>query len=702
MRKPDERIPAFMPTTNRPQNMGKTLADQASRLDAVAKVTGRARYARDHYLPGTLFVAFIRCPYGQARLVSADEDAARSTPGVLRVTIERREGRYVGQPVGHILAESKTQLRRAMRALKARWEPAECVTRIEQAMGEMPATDPDLDALIASADEVLEATYTTPVQTHSPLETHGAVVDHRGDSATVYSSTQGVQSAADGMGDALGLPRNKYEVVAEFVGGGFGSKLNGAGREGIIAGELSREFKRPVSCFTDRDEDHLDTGNRPSSRTVVRVGFNRDGTIVGARIHTMGGVGVARGGGGVVCPSGHYDLGTTQKTHEDVQMHSGAPRPFRAPGWPQGKFAEELMLDEVCARAGVDPLEMRLRLERSRDRREMLEEGARLIGWGSRRPNGSSSGPMLRGMGIGATSWPRFPARAEAEVVVFRDGSVEARTGTQDIGTGMRTVAGVLCSEALGVPLDAVAVSIGHSTLPPGPGSGGSMTSHNVAPAMLAAGADAKRKILDAIADDLGTPARDLDIIDGTILQAGEPVMTWSEACRRLPREQIIGRGEFSRRGGAQQFLGEGHSEGVQFVDLRVERDTGVVHVDRVVAIQACGRVVCRKTAESQIIGGVIQGLSYALFEDKLLDPSVGAMVNANLEQYKILGAGDMPIIEPVLWVKGQTGVRSLGEPPTIPTAGASACAVLNAIGRPVRDLPMTPMRVLAAMGGER
>ncbi len=700
MGKSDERIPAFMPTTNRPQNLGKTLADQASRLDAVAKVTGRAKYARDYYLPGMLFVAFIRCPYGQARLVHADEQGASAVPGVLRVTIERREGHYAGQPVGHVVAESKIQLRRAIRALAARWEAAPCVTTIEQAMGEIPPTDPEVEELIAGADEVFEATYTTPVQTHSPLETHGAVVDHRGESATVYSSTQGVQSAADGMGEALGLARNRYEVVAEFVGGGFGSKLNGAGREGLIAGRLSREFQRPVSCFTDRDEDHLDTGNRPSSRTFVRVGFNRDGTIVAARIHTMGGVGVARGGGGVAFPSGHYDLGTTQKTHEDVQMNSGAPRPFRAPGWPQGKFAEELLLDEVCARAGVDPLEMRLRLERSKDRRDMLEEGARLIGWGSRRANGSSVGAMLRGLGIGAASWPRFPARAEAEVVVFRDGSVEARTGTQDIGTGMRTVAGVLCSEALGVPLDAVRVDIGHSTLPPGPGSGGSMTSHNVAPAMLAAGEDAKTKILDAIAEQLGIPARELDIIDGTIRRADEPVMTWVEACRRLPREQIIGRGEFSRRGGAQRFLGEGHSEGVQFVELRVERDTGVIHVDRVIAIQACGRVVCRKTAESQIIGGVIQGLSYALFEDKLLDPSVGAMVNANLEQYKILGAHDMPIIEPVLWTKGQTGVRSLGEPPTIPTAGACACAVLNAIGRPVRDLPMTPARVLSAMGG--
>lgn len=709
-RQPVQRpFEAHMPTTNRPGNMGQSMDDDASRLDAIAKVMGFATYARDYYVDGSLFVGFIRCPYGSAEIESIDEAAARGVAGVLRVQIDRREGTYAGQPVGHVVAQGKMALRRAMRALDARWRVRPFEVSLERAMSEPPASDPAIDTLLNEADRVFEAEYSTPVQTHCPLETHGAVVDHRGERATVYSSTQGVQSAADGLEEALGLPRSGYEVVAEYVGGGFGSKLNGAGREGIVAAQVSREFGRWTSCFTDRDEDHVDTGNRPSSVTRVRIGISRDGRILGGRIHTAGATGVGRGGGGCSIPSGHYDLGRTQKTHQDVQINAGAPRPFRAPGWPQGKFAEELMLDEICAMTGEDPLAMRLRLETSGARKEMLEVGAGLIGWNSRPGNGlgvvEGKPHLRRGLGLGSTSWPRFPAQAEAEVVVRRDGSVEARTGTQDIGTGMRTVAGILCAEHLGVPLRSVRVSIGRSSLPVGPGSGGSMTSHNVAPAMIAAAEDARNKILDILAEQVGTPARELSIHSGQVLRHGEPLMSFEDACARLGREQIVGRGEFSQRGGAQQHLGEGHSDGVQFVELEVDIETGVIHVRRVVAIQSCGRVVCRKTAESQIIGGVIQGLSFALFEEKLMDPSLGAMVNANLEQYKILGTNDMPAIEPVLWSKGQTGVRSLGEPPTIPTAGATACALLNAIGAPVRRLPLRPDRVLEAIdaaGGGR
>ena len=693
--------PSHMPINNRPINMGKSVADDASRLDAIAKVTGRAWYGRDYYMDNSLYVGLIRCPVGVGRMTGADEGAARATPGVVEVQIDRREGTYAGQPVGRIAADSKTSLRRAMRALNATWEAGPCKTEIEHAMEEPPATDDATAALLDGADHVLEAVYSTPVQTHSPLETHGAVVDHGGDRAVIYSSTQGVQSAADGLEDALELKRSQYEVRCEYIGGGFGSKLNGAGREGIAAAQVSKAHGRPASCFTDRDEEHLDTGNRPSSRTWVRVGFNNDGSIVGGHVHTWGGVGVARRGGGVSCPSGHYDLGRIQKGqggHTDVQLNAGAPRPFRAPGRPQGVFAEELIVDEIAAISGADPLAMRLRMETSEARKEMYELGAKLVGWDSRATNGSGDGVIKRGIGMGGTAWGRFPARAEAEIVIHRDGSIEARTGTQDIGTGMRTVAGVLCAEHLGVPLEFVDVAIGKSTLPTGPGSGGSMTSHNVAPAMIAAAEDAKAKLLDAIADQLGVPSRDLDLIAGQIIQRGEPAMDFNEACAKLPREQIIGRGEISRNGGAQQHVGEGHSDGVQFVDLSVDTETGLIKVNRVVAIQACGRVICRKTAESQIIGAVIQGLSYALFEHKMLDPNTGSMVNANLEQYKILGTNDMPLIEPVLWTKGQTGVRSLGEPPTIPTAGATACALLNAIGAPVRHLPLTPDKVLEAI----
>jgi xanthine dehydrogenase YagR molybdenum-binding subunit len=286
---------------------------------------------------------------------------------------------------------------------------------------------------------------------------------------------------------------------------------------------------------------------------------------------------------------------------------------------------------------------------------------------------------------------------AEAEVVIHRDGSVEVRTGTQDIGTGQRTVAGVLIASHLGVPLRVVNVRIGHSQDPVGPMSGGSMTAHNTAPAFIEAALEARGRLLSMLADREGGDASEFEIVGGEILRHGRRFAGWREACSRIPNEPIVGRGRTRRN---SPHLGEGHSLGAQAVDLVVDTRTGVIGVNRIVAIQACGQVVCRKTAESQIIGGVTQGISYALFEEKLLDRNVGAMVNPNLEMYKIAGPLDTPNIVPILWTKGQTGVRSLGEPPTIPTAGAIACAVYNAIGLPVRHLPLTPDKVLAALEG--
>ncbi|NNM27451.1 MAG: xanthine dehydrogenase family protein, partial [Phycisphaerales bacterium] len=626
-----DHLPTIMPTSNRPINAGAALDDDTARLDAVAKVTGRARYARDRYEPNALFAAFIRCPFGAATLTGLDEAAAKAVPGVVDVKRTGDEGRYHGEPVGFVVAESKHALRRGLRAVAPKWKRGSVKTTITDDAGPIPATEDDVAEAIANADHVIEAVYSTPVQTHSALETHGVVVDHRGDTATVYASTQGTFSVRDGIGDALGLARSEFEVRCEYVGGGFGAKF-GPGKEGMLAAEVARRHERPVYVFCDRAEEHLDTGNRPSSRTHVRVGFAKDGTPLATRVHTWGGVGVARRGGGARIPSQRYDLGSVQKTHEDVQFNAGGPRAMRAPGWPQGAFAEELLLDEIATVAGVDPLALRRRLDGDTARRAMYDLGADLIGWSRRAKTGTQSSVVRRGFGVGTTSWPRIPARAEAEVVVHRDGSVEARTGTQDIGQGQRTAMGVIAATKLGVPLRLVTVMIGRSSYPVGPGSGGSMTLPNTAPAMMAAALDARSKVLEHVARRRGMEANELTIADGYVIRGEERLVGWEDACRGLPDDGVTGRGD-GRSGAAHR--GEGTSAGVQFVELTVDSETGVIAVERVVAIQACGQVVSRKTAESQIIGGVIQGISYALFEDKLLDRNLGAMVNPNLEMYK-------------------------------------------------------------------
>ncbi len=686
------------PTDNRPGNHGIALSDHVVRMDGVEKVTGRAKYSRDRYLPNSLFACFVRCPYGSATLESFDVSAATAIEGVVEVEVTGKAGSYQGQTVGHVVAESPEAMRRGLRALNVKWRSRPSRTEIEHAMKPAPAPTPQTKTVLHRAAKVVEAVYTTPVQTHSSLETHGCVIDHKGDSAIAYVSTQGTFAARDGLDEPLGLARSKYEVVCEHIGGGFGSKLNGAGKEGVLAAKLGAKYTRPVYLFVNRAEDHLDTGNRPSSRAMLRLGVNADGTIVGGQVQTWGGVGIANRGGGVGVPSGRYRFGTVQQSHEDVTLNAGAPRPFRAPGSPQGAFAEELILDELAAAIDKGPLQFRLDNVAEPEFGEMLLRGADLIGWKNRAANGSQTGVLRRGMGMGTASWGRFPAQAEAEVVIGRDGSVEARTGTQDIGTGTRTIMAVVVAERLHIPIEVVSVRIGRSTLPIGPGSGGSMTAHNTCPPMVEAAGDAMEKLLKAVATRRGVEAGALSIRNGEVFDRDQRLMTFKEACALLPGDSVMGRGTWNgQKQSADPTVGT--SNGAQFVDLVVDTETGVIHLKRIVAIQACGMVVSRKLAESQIIGGVIQGLSYALFENKILDRKTGSMVNPNLEMYKIAGSADMPHIEPVLWRQENSGVRSLGEPPTIPTAGAIACAVYNAIGAPVRSLPLTPARVLAAIG---
>lgn len=682
------QIPTDMPTANRPMNMGQSMNDNASRLDGIAKITGAAKYSSDMLLPNAVYARFVRCPFGAASLAGVDDAAAKKVPGIIDIEVVPKDCTYHGQPVGHIAGDSPIAVNRALKALRLQWKKQPVKVSIAEGAG----IDPP-QGEIEGADATLLAVYSTPVQTHSSLETHGGVVDHRGDKATVYASTQGTFSVRDGFGDAIGLKNADFEVVCEYVGGGFGSKLGGPGKELILAAKLSRKFNRPAYVMCNRAEEHLDTGNRPSSVTKVKLGFKKDGTCAGGEIRTYGGVGVAKGGGGVSIPSGRYTLGTIDKKHEDVSFNAGGPRAFRAPGHPQAAFAEELALDEIAAKIGMDPLDLKRKLARDDVYRAMMDEGAKLIGWKDRQANGSQKSVLRTGYGMGTAGWGSAPPGGNAEVVIHPDGSVESRTGTQDIGTGQRTTMGICTADAIGIPLGLVTVRIGRSTLPPGPGSGGSVTSPTTAPTMMAAATQARTKLLETVAKQSGENAADFAVQDGVVLRRGERVLGWKEACALLPADGVSGTADTGDRG-------KGDSQGVQFVKVVVDCETGIVYPKHVIAIQSCGRVICRKTAESQIIGGVIQGLSYGLFENRILDRNVGAMVNANFEWYKILGPGDMPHIEPVLWARGQTGVKALGEPPTIPTAGALACAVFNAVGVPVRHLPLTPDKVLVALEG--
>jgi xanthine dehydrogenase YagR molybdenum-binding subunit len=683
------------------------LENDAPRVDVVEKVCGTARYTSDYYLPRMIWAAHIRSDFGDARLRTADVAAARAVEGVLEVQMDKKAGRYHGDRIGHVCAESRQALEAAMAALDPKFSASWPRTRLEEErtpLSDLKPADNDAEAqkVLDESDLVVEAEFQTQVQTHVCLETHGCLVDFRGDSAVGYGSTQSNIAFRNDLARELDLRPDQVEFHCEYVGGGFGSKFGGD-NEGRLAAKLSKKFGRPCRVICDRKEEHLDTGNRPGSIQYMKIGVDRDGKIRGGKIATWGSVGptgggqasAGGGGGGGVSNPSRYNFGKIAKVHEDVSLDGGYPRAMRAPGNPQAMFAIELMMDLIAGRIGMDPLEFRILNETSDVRREMLKVGAEKIGWSRRRSDGTSPGPIKRGLGIGVADWGNGGGRATVGVNVYRNGTIEVLSGAQDMGQGYRTLIGDVVRTHLGLPRELLVVQVGRGDLPPGPASGGSVTSRFTAPKGFLAAEMARDGVLKLVAQEWGLEnALNLKLEDGVIRGDGKSI-DWKKACQLMTDDHLS---YTTDEDGPFRKKPTG-SEAVQFAEVEVDVETGIIRVKRVVALQNVGLPVNRNTIENQICGAVIQAMSFCLFEDRILNRQTGAMVNTDMNMYKIAGPLDVPEIVPIIWREDwDVGVNSLGEPPVIPTPGAIATAVANAIGVQVRSMPLTPDKVLAAL----
>jgi xanthine dehydrogenase YagR molybdenum-binding subunit len=476
-------------------------------------------------------------------------------------------------------------------------------------------------------------------------------------------------------------------VLTEYMGGGFGAKF-GAGNVGVVAAHLSRKAGAPVRLFSDRKEEHWTGGNRPDAQQHIKIGATKDGLLQAIQFTSYGTAGVGTGAGTAGPARAMYACANVEAEEHDVFTNSSPGTAFRAPGHPQGCFALEQAMDELAGKLGMDPLALRDLNDESPARRAERRLGAEKFGWKEkfRKPN-SDPGPLKRGVGVAQSVWYRIVNMdSGVEVRVNRDGSVEALSAVQDIGGGIKTVLAQVVAEELGIDPGDVQVTIGDTVSPPGPPSGGSMTTTSITPAARNAAYKAKQQLLQHVEPALkGTDPATLSFKQ---LAARLPIETVSATARRSP--------EYGKR--EPLFLG-----GVQFVQVAVDTETGIVKVEHVLAVHDCGRPMNPLQLESQVNGGVLQGISYALYENRRLDRNTGIMVNPNLEQYKILGAKETPTIE-VHFIehylaRSSTDAGGIGEPATIPTAAAIANAFYNATGVRVRELPMTPARVLAVLG---
>jgi xanthine dehydrogenase YagR molybdenum-binding subunit len=698
------------------------LRKKTPRVDGPLKATGTARYSYDIQFPGMLYGAILRSPYAHAMVRNVDLSGAQAQSGVVAaLKVEDNEVRFAGQEVAAVAAVSPEMATHALRHIKVEYTPAPFVVDMEKAMaGDAPKVfgsrpnlaDPHVASLgdvargFSEAVAVHEALYTTPVQTHVSLETHGAVASWKDDELTVWCSTQGVFTVRDDLAVLFELPPDRVRVITEYLGGGFGSKF-GAGAEVVIAARLARLASAPVKLMLPRAAEHVATGNRPCSSQRVKLGTGADGKLKAIELtsHGSGGIG---GGSGVSGPyRSLYPCANLRIEERDVYLNAGPSSPMRAPGWVQGMFALELAMDELARKLKLDRLEFRRRNNLNPVRAAEFELGAQRFGWVEKSAAAVKSSDGLprhlrHGIGVASCAWHSLGGSGpEALAVAWRDGRFEVRVGTQDIGTGTRTVLAMVAAEELGMPLSAVTAQIGDTRFPFSVPSGGSSTSPSDSPAVRQAAAHLKQKLFRIAAPILSAEPSDLEARDSTIRVRFEPArsVAMAEVCRRIPGDSVSSEGE--RVPNYQGFRSD--QAGCQFAEVEVDIETGVVRVLKVVAVHDAGLIIDPLTARSQVNGGVIMGVGFALFENRRLDPQTGLMVNPTMDDYKLPGPLDTPDID-VTFVDvangvTNTGVIGLGEAAHVCSTAVIGCAVSDAIGVPMRDLPITPDRVLAALG---
>jgi len=694
------------------------LGSHVKRLDGPDKVTGRARYTFDITRPGMLYGRIVRSPHPHARVVSVDLAAAQRAPGVKAALVWKDPAdpnnrvMFQGDEVAAVAADTEEHAIDAARLITVEYEVLPHLTVVEQALsGTAPAVftngnvrpgqtqeTGDVAAGFQAAAHTLEETYSTHVITHACMESHGTVCEWQGDKLTVWISTQGVNGARENFATALKLPSADVRVICQYMGGGFGSKALTVGGEGLICARLAKMAGAPVKLMLDRKEEHLATGNRPSATARVKAGVSADGVITAfdAESWGTGGAGAASG-----FPLPYvYQIANRRRTHKDVYINTGQQRPMRAPGHPQGSFITEVMVDELADKVNMDPIELRIKNLPPEAPNAMwrayLREGAAEFGWDKRHPTGDKSpGPIKTGMGVAICTWGgggRGPSQAHCEIA--SDGTVIMRLGSQDLGTGTRTLVATVTAESLGLPPSQVTPQIGDTLYGVSPLSGGSTTAASISPAIRVAAVKALDALKEKVAPGLGVEPAALVAASGRIHVKDDPSkgVSWADACKQIGPQPIAVDGDW------QPGLSSVTTSGAQFAEVSVDVETGIVKLTRILAIQDCGLVVSRLTAESQVYGGVIGSLNFAMFEDRILDRNTGQMVNPNMEWYLLAGMSDVPRIDVRLKDQPERGVIGIGEPPTVPTAAAIALAVRNAIGVTVRSLPLTPAKILQTL----
>ena len=706
------------PEEGKRSHIGKRI----SRIDGPDKVSGRAKYTYDINRPGMLFGKVVRSTYAHAKIVSIDLSVAEKMPGVKAVKIIQGPGaeiQWAGDEIAVVAAETEGQAEDAARAVKVQYEklPHFVSEQNWDAIPEVNRRKPsenvtgDPAKAFQEADIIFEGSYGNEVITHCCLESHGLIAEWEGDNnLLVHQSTQSVSANGGQFAQALGIPAGNVRLKMEHIGGGFGSKFP-VDRWGIETARLSKlAGGKPVKLMLERDSELMVAGSRPSIFARVKVGAKKDGTITAWESQAWGTGGVGNFNFAGQLPY-VLKVENRKETFSVIGANIGPQRAWRAPNHPQACLITMAAFEDLAAELKMDPLDLFLKNlglagSRANVYRDELLKAAEMIEWKKMwRPRGEgapgSTKTVKRGLGLSIHTWGGSGHASDCDLTIHPDGSVEIKMGTQDLGVGTRTVLAIVAADTLGLPVEAIKVNIGDNRYPVSGGSGGSTTVGGISSSTRRASVDALSALFEKVAPTMNTTPDKLEAVGSKIQEIGKPTnsMTWKQACAKLGAQPLTTRGKNPDAG--KGTLTTGGVGGAQMADVSVGIETGIVKMNNFIAVQDCGLIIDMKTCESQVFGAMIMGVTFALYEEKVMDAQTGKMLNPNMEFYRLAGLADIGNFKVHMMTgKGhdERGVIGVGEPPTVSPGAAISNAVANAIGVRVPSIPLTPDRVLAAL----
>ena len=728
------------------------------RVDGPLKVTGGARYSAEIPMANIAHAVIVGSTVAKGRIVQLSTADAERMPGVLAIISHRNAMtlpplkpeppasrvltllqddavRYNGQPIAVVVAdtlEHATDAAHAVRATYASEPPTIDMAAArdhryapQPSMGRSPDwSKGDAVAGLASADVRIDTTYTTPMETHNPMEPHATIAAWDGDQLTVYDATQYVVGDRDTVAKALGIPSETVHLVSYFIGGGFGSK-GSVWSHVPLAAMAARLVGRPVKLVLTRRQMFGPVGGRPLTEQHLTIGAMRDGTLTAIRHESLSHTSQFED---FVEPAAMqtrmlYAAPNIETTHRLVKLDVGTPTFQRAPGEATGTFALESAMDELAVALDMDPLALRLKNYAdadpesglpwsSKSLRECYRAASERFGWAGRntRVGGLRDGDVLIGHGMATAVYPTNRGRAAVLARLTLDAGVVravVQTASQDIGTGTYTVMTQVAADALGLPPDRVRFELGDSRMPPSPVSGGSQTAASTGSAVHVVCSEVRRRLIasatgSAASPLYGVPVSDVRAEDGRLSLLVDPSRgeRYEAVLQREPEATMVVTLEAAPGEEKKQYAM--YAFGAVFAEVRVDRELGEIRVPRVVARYGAGRILNAKTARSQLHGGIVWGVGMALEEATLVDTRTGRYVNADLAEYHVpvnadIGALDVSFVEEEDPHVNPIGVKGIGEVGITGVTAAIANAVYNATGVRVRELPITLDKVLTA-----